>query len=98
MISPTSSYANFKVPSPDTSTRSTTKILPLHVLREHLTPQETAFVDLLDSELEKIESFYQARESEMVAQQKTLQEQLVELAHHRQRFYVRSPFLLWGWI
>lgn len=38
--------------------------LPLSVVLPTLTPLERQFIEKLDKELDKVESFYQARESE----------------------------------
>ncbi|PPQ97841.1 LOW QUALITY PROTEIN: hypothetical protein CVT26_012937 [Gymnopilus dilepis] len=59
---------------------------PLHEVLAHLTPQEKAFFTLLDSQLDKVESFYMAREKEMLARGRILQQQLEELRDHRKLF------------
>jgi len=63
--------------------------LPLHELLEHLTPQEVSFFTMLDAQLDKVESFYIAREKEMLDRSYLLQMQLNELNDHRKLFYVR---------
>ncbi|KIK56661.1 hypothetical protein GYMLUDRAFT_174084, partial [Collybiopsis luxurians FD-317 M1] len=60
--------------------------IPLRELIPLLRPQETAFIDALDKELEKIEKFYDARKSEMEARTKVIEAQLIELNIHHQRF------------
>ncbi|KDR80317.1 hypothetical protein GALMADRAFT_62135, partial [Galerina marginata CBS 339.88] len=62
--------------------------LPLHELLTQLSPQEVSFFLLLDSQLDKVESFYLAREKEMLARGHTLQLQLKELQDHRKLFHV----------
>ncbi|KAL0960089.1 hypothetical protein HGRIS_011733 [Hohenbuehelia grisea] len=63
------------------------KALPLHTLLPTLSPVERSFFAKLDSELEKIESFYLDREKEMQARTQMLKEQLNELGDHRKRYY-----------
>lgn len=53
-----------------------------------LLPQERKFLDKLDAELEKVESFYCDRESEMNERVQTLKRQMAELAEHRRVFHV----------
>lgn len=62
--------------------------LPLHLLLEHLSLHEVSFFTMLDAQLDKIESFYLAREKEMLARGHTLKVQLGELQAHRQLFLV----------
>ncbi|KAG6815162.1 hypothetical protein H0H93_010746, partial [Arthromyces matolae] len=57
--------------------------LTLSQLLTQLDPMEEAFFTALDAQLEKIDAFYSAREGEMVARSKVLQEQLEELAEHK---------------
>ena len=64
--------------------------LPLHELLTQLSPVEVSFFTMLDAQLEKVESFYLAREKEMLALGRTLQTQLAELNEHRKLFNVRS--------
>lgn len=59
--------------------------LPLHEILTLLSPQEVAFFTMLDKQLEKVESFYRAREEEMLARGRLLQTQLNELNEHRNR-------------
>lgn len=65
--------------------------LPLGELRTHLSPQEEAFFDHLDAQLEKVESFYSAREGEMIARTALLQQQLLELQDHSRAIHVGFP-------
>ncbi|TFK19881.1 EXS-domain-containing protein [Coprinopsis marcescibilis] len=64
--------------------------LSLHDLMSHLSPHEVAFFVLLDAQLDKVESFYTAREKEMAARSKSLEEQLRELEEHKRLFLVRA--------
>jgi hypothetical protein len=60
--------------------------LPLHMLRAELSPKEEDFFVMLDSELEKIETFYIAREGEMQASSNMLSYNLEELLGHNKEF------------
>ncbi|KAF7763567.1 hypothetical protein Agabi119p4_8104 [Agaricus bisporus var. burnettii] len=64
--------------------------LPLGELRTHLSPQEEAFFDHLDAQLEKVESFYSAREGEMIARTALLQQQLLELQDHSRAIHQKT--------
>lgn len=66
--------------------------LPLHELLTQLSPHEVSFFTMLDAQLDKVESFYLAREKEMLARGHTLQIQLKELNDHRKLFLVSSFF------
>jgi xenotropic and polytropic retrovirus receptor 1 len=68
--------------------------LALHALIPLLPPLHAKFFELLDSELEKIDSFYAEREKEMRDRSEQLKEQLNELGLHRQKYYVsaRQPY------
>lgn len=59
----------------------------LHTLLPLLPPLHANFFELLDSELEKVDSFYSEREKEMRDRGKLLKEQLNELGHHRKKYY-----------
>ncbi|KAF8966562.1 SPX domain-containing protein [Flammula alnicola] len=61
--------------------------LPLHELLTQLSPYEVSFFILLDAQLDKVESFYLAREKEMLARGHTLRIQLNELNDHRKLFH-----------
>lgn len=63
--------------------------LTLQDAKALLTFQEQAFVDALDAELEKIDSFYLNRMREMEQRQQLLSEQLTELAYHKELYNVR---------
>ncbi|KAG2109842.1 EXS family protein/ERD1/XPR1/SYG1 family protein [Suillus discolor] len=60
---------------------------PLHTLLPLLPPLHATFFELLDSELEKVDSFYSEREKEMRDRGKLLKEQLNELGLHRKKYY-----------
>lgn len=62
--------------------------LPLNELRTHLSPQENAFFDYIDVQLEKVESFYMAREGELSARTTLLKQQLLELQDHSRIVHV----------
>jgi SPX domain len=62
--------------------------LSLHEVLAQLTPQELTFFSMLDAQLDKVETFYLARENEMVAQNFLLLSQLEELKDHREVFLV----------
>lgn len=64
--------------------------LALHALMPLLPPLHAKFFELLDSELEKIDSFYAEREKEMRDRSEQLKEQLNELGLHRQKYYVST--------
>jgi len=66
--------------------------LPLHALIPLLPPLHTKFFELLDSELEKVDSFYAEREKEMRDRGERLKEQLNELGLHRKEYYVSLSF------
>lgn len=63
--------------------------LPLRELLDHLTLHEVSFFTMLDAQLDKVESFYIAREKEMLDRTYMLQVQLNELNDHRKLFHVR---------
>ncbi|KAK7012689.1 signal transduction protein [Favolaschia claudopus] len=62
--------------------------LSLHSLLPLLSPQELAFFTALESELDKVETFYLTRKTEMEARTKGLEAQLRELTEHRKLFEV----------
>ena len=66
--------------------------LPLHKIITQLTPQELAFFSMIDAQLDKVESFYLAREKEMVARSFVLLNQLKDLKDHRDVFVSRFLF------
>lgn len=63
----------------------------LHTLLPLLPPLHAKFFELLDSELEKVDSFYAEREKEMRDRGKLLKEQLNELGLHRKKYYESNP-------
>jgi hypothetical protein len=68
--------------------------LPLHKIINQLTPQELAFFSMIDAQLNKVESFYLAREKEMVARSFVLLNQLEDLKDHRVVFVCRFSSLV----
>ena len=66
--------------------------LPLHKIIAQLTPQELAFFSMIDAQLDKVETFYLAREKEMVARSLVLLNQLKDLKDHRDVFVCRFLF------
>ncbi|EIW72108.1 hypothetical protein TREMEDRAFT_70627 [Tremella mesenterica DSM 1558] len=56
-----------------------------------LEPDEKAFFDLLDRELNKVETFYRAREGEAIRRAHDLRDQLRELAEHRKIYHEIYP-------
>jgi hypothetical protein len=68
--------------------------LSLEEILALLSPQEAAFFTMLDEQLAKVESFYCAREDEMLARGRLLQTQLNELKDHRIRFLVSNVFAI----
>ena len=68
--------------------------LPLHkIITQLTTPQELAFLSMIDAQLDKVESFYLAREKEMVARSFVLRNQLEDLKDHRDAFVCHFLFL-----
>ncbi|KAF8155817.1 SPX domain-containing protein [Crassisporium funariophilum] len=70
--------------------------LPLHELLTHLSPHEVSFFTMLDAQLDKVESFYLAREKEMVSRGRMLQIQLNELKDHRKLFLGAHTKVTWA--
>lgn len=66
-------------------------------LSEGLEKDEQAFFDLLQRELEKVESFYRARETDAIRRATELKAQLKELAEHRRIFHELYPNGLPEW-
>lgn len=60
-------------------------------LYDRLEPDEQAFFDLLDHELDKVEKFYVAREQDAVRRAHDLRDQLRELAEHRKLYHELYP-------
>ena len=65
-------------------------------LYDQLEDDERAFFDLLDRELDKVQQFYSARESEAVARAAELKDQLTKLGEHRKRYHELYPSGLSG--
>ncbi|KAH0832144.1 EXS family-domain-containing protein [Lanmaoa asiatica] len=63
---------------------------PLHTLLSNLPAIHTKFFDMLDAELDKVETFYAERAKELYEHAKLLRRQLDELGIHRQMFYESS--------
>ncbi|KAF9055434.1 hypothetical protein BDZ89DRAFT_20160 [Hymenopellis radicata] len=59
----------------------------LQETRSLLSSVERSFLDALDGELDKIETFYLDREKEMTARAQLLHEQLHELTYHRKLYH-----------
>ena len=78
---------NFNLPSVTLAPPRPPK-LPLQEILAGLTPLERAFFTTLDEQLEKVENFYQARETELQARARVLKEQLEELGDHRKFIHV----------
>ncbi|CAA7264392.1 unnamed protein product [Cyclocybe aegerita] len=70
--------------------------LPLHELLHQLSPHEVSFFTMLDAQLDKVESFYLAREKEMLDRGHLLQIQLNELHDHRKLFLKAHNRLPWA--
>lgn len=70
----------------------------LQELRGQLSPEELSFLDALDQELEKIETFYLDREKEMQTRTTALEEQLHELTYHRKLFHETHPSTPKPWV
>jgi len=66
-------------------------------LYKTLEPDEKAFFDLLQRELDKVESFYNAREGDAQRRAHDLRDQLLELAQHRKIFHEMYPHGLPEW-
>lgn len=62
--------------------------LPLQEILTQLTPLELTFFSMLDAQLDKIESFYLAREKEMMARSAVLLNHLEGLKYDREVFLV----------
>ncbi|WVF72993.1 hypothetical protein IAT40_007811 [Kwoniella sp. CBS 6097] len=60
-------------------------------LYKQLEDDEKAFFDLLESELDKVEKFYVAREAEATRRAHALRDQLRELAEHRKIYHELYP-------
>lgn len=56
-----------------------------------LEPDEKAFFDFLESELQKVEKFYLARQKDAAKRGNDIQQQLDELAKHRKLYHASYP-------
>lgn len=68
-----------------------------HDVYEEMEPDEQAFFDLLMRELDKVETFYIAREREAVRRHVELKDQLTVLAEHRKIYHELYPEGLTEW-
>ncbi|KAF9010011.1 SPX domain-containing protein [Cyathus striatus] len=82
--------------SPMTTHAKPLAALPLQELLPELSSHEFEFFAMLDAQLDKVESFYIAREKEMLARGKLLQEQLSELNDHRELILKKHPKSAWS--
>ncbi|BEI88828.1 uncharacterized protein CcaverHIS019_0201900 [Cutaneotrichosporon cavernicola] len=82
------SIRSLRLPSPKLQARSYRTFEELY---DTLEPDEKAFFDLLDQQLEKVEDFYSARETEATRRFHQLSDQLTELAEHRRIFHEQYP-------
>ncbi|KAG1788620.1 uncharacterized protein HD556DRAFT_1447652 [Suillus plorans] len=64
----------------------------LRTLHPLLPPLHANFFELLDSELEKVDSFYSEREKEMRDRGRLLKEHLNELGQRRKKYYASLLF------
>lgn len=64
----------------------------LHTILSNLPAIHAEFFDMLDAELDKVETFYMERATEMHERAKMLRKQLDELGIHRQMFYVSTLY------
>ncbi|KLT45695.1 EXS-domain-containing protein [Cutaneotrichosporon oleaginosum] len=79
---------SLRLPSPKLQARSCRTFEELY---DTLEPDEKAFFDLLDQQLEKVENFYSAREAEATRRFHQLSDQLKQLAEHRRLFHEQYP-------
>ncbi|KAI0792468.1 SPX domain-containing protein [Abortiporus biennis] len=69
--------------------------VPLAELMPQLTNKQKEFFEKLDSELDKVETFYVEREKEMKSKTHALKMQLHELQEHRKRFHEAQAQHYW---
>lgn len=67
--------------------------VPLKELLPQMTPSERKYFEVLDQELEKVEAFYEERETEALDRFKVLTEQLDQLAQHKAQYIARQSKL-----
>ncbi|KAG6873652.1 hypothetical protein C0995_012583 [Termitomyces sp. Mi166 len=80
--------------SANRSTINPMEHLPLNELLLQLDSVEKAFFTALDDQLDKIDSFYSTRETEMMAHTRALHEQLDELEGHKELVKLRMKHTL----
>ncbi|KAG6377629.1 hypothetical protein JVT61DRAFT_15447 [Boletus reticuloceps] len=70
---------------------------PLRTILANLPATHTRFFNMLDAELEKVESFYAEREKDINERAKQIREQVNELGIHRELFHQSSDSKTQGW-
>ncbi|WVQ84502.1 hypothetical protein IAT38_006654 [Cryptococcus sp. DSM 104549] len=88
------SLRSMTLPSPALGHRSPASSRPPETFEDlynSLEEDEAAFFDLLERELDKVETFYVAREEEAKARARELRAQLRELAEHRKLYHELYP-------
>lgn len=78
------SLRSMTLPSPYLPARTASTFEELY---DSLAPDEQAFFDFLDKELQKVESFYLARQADALRRGEELRAQLRELAEHRRVYH-----------
>lgn len=78
------------IASPNTARWRYSPDTPLTELIPMMTSSERKFFDVLDSELDKVQAFYEERESEALQRYKILREQLEQLAEHRAKYFAQQ--------
>lgn len=79
---------SFGLPSPTLQPRTARTFEELY---DSLQPDEQKFFDILDEQLDKVETFYTDREEEAMKTYRNLRMQLQELATHRRIFHEQYP-------
>ena len=95
VISPSADSVTGAMTMPSPRTMRTAR--SFEELYESLEPDEKAFFDLLQRELDKVDSFYNAREADAQRRAHDLRDQLHELAQHRKIFHEMYPNGLPEW-